>query len=290
MFTRFPVCTFLFLIFIIPWVRVIAGESGETADKASGKDHPLSLSIGSVRTEYEKAAIRLLVQYTRELGEIDIDLTENFWGTLSPEIRFQTGEEDAFNGIVGHIGGNFYSFSYTEVDGIKVENTRALFHVFPMSVGAETNREFNNLNALFELGYVPWYQNIPSLPDFLKKSKVGIFLQSGYKFRIASNDTQEDADNLIEENGNDALFRLKGIFGFNPGVIFSGNGQTGISILGHITGWWDIIDKKEYYRIDATFRIHLGFDRFFDLTYEKGSGAPNFNPGDQFSANITIKF
>jgi hypothetical protein len=283
-------CTIITLIFIVSLIPGLAQESGENTDNTSGKGRPLFLSLGSVRTENETAAIRLLVEYTSELGEIDIDITDRFWGNLSPYIRFQTGEKDAFSGIIAQLGGNFYSFSYDEVDGINVENTRAFFHVFPLGVGAETNREFNNLNALLEFGYVPWYQNIPSLPDFIRKSKIGIFLQSGYKFKTRVIETDDGSTDQIRDNENDPLFRLKGVFGFNPKLVFSGDGQTGVSILGHITGWWDIIDKKEYYRVDATFRIHLSSDKFFDLTYERGSGAPNFNIGDQFSANITIQF
>lgn len=31
-------------------------------------------------------------------------------------------------------------------------------------------------------------------------------------------------------------------------------------------------------------------DYYFDLGYEKGSGAPNFNQGEQFTAGLGIRF
>lgn len=43
-------------------------------------------------------------------------------------------------------------------------------------------------------------------------------------------------------------------------------------------------------RAIGTLRVYVSKDRYFDFTFERGSGAPNFNKGDQFSANLTGTF
>lgn len=37
-------------------------------------------------------------------------------------------------------------------------------------------------------------------------------------------------------------------------------------------------------------RFYFSDDKFFDLEYQKGSGAPNFNEGDQYGLVLTVTF
>ena len=59
---------------------------------------------------------------------------------------------------------------------------------------------------------------------------------------------------------------------------------------GRADGWYDIANGKTYYRVTAACRVRIAKDRHFAFACEKGSGAPNFNKGNQFSANITVTF
>ncbi|MDP2885121.1 MAG: hypothetical protein Q8P51_08905 [Ignavibacteria bacterium] len=267
------------------------------AQKAESKDKPLSLSIGTVRTELEAAAVRYLVEYTQNLHDIFVDGAADADGSwllaLTPNIRIETGEKDAFNGVMANLSGNFILFSETTVDGIRTPNTADIFHVIPISVEAETNGGFNNVNGLVEVGYVPWYQNRESLSGILRKTKIGIFVQGGYKFKVdtsAANSTTiaNGAVDQSKEDQNSGLFRLKGSLGFSPKIMFSE--EFGLSVIGNADGWWDIANSTTYFAVNATFRVILSSDKYFDFSYQKGSGAPNFNKGDQFSANITVMF
>jgi hypothetical protein len=146
---------------------------------------------------------------------------------------------------------------------------------------------------LIELGYVPWYQNVISLPAPVRKTKLGLFLQSGYKFKVDTNKVSQTtqtggASDESEEDRDGVLLRAKGSIGISPRFMFSKT--FGLGIIGDADGWWDFVNALPYYRVAATFRLILSPDKSFDFTYQKGSGAPNFNKGDQFSANITVQY
>ena len=63
-----------------------------------------------------------------------------------------------------------------------------------------------------------------------------------------------------------------------------------VQVIGRGNVWMDFLNAAEYYRLEGTLRIPLADDKFFDLNWERGSGAPNFNKGDQWSANLTVTF
>ncbi len=261
---------------------------------AQNKD--LSFSIGTVRTEAEAAAIRYLIEYTKNLHSLLL-MSKEFEGNwlleLSPEVKLETGEKDAFNGLIAKVNGNFILFDTVQVAGIPTINTAKYFSVIPLSLGIETNRRFDNVNALAEVGYIPWYQNDKSISKILKKSKIGIFLQGGYKVKV---DSMESINNEKEigntdqgkEDPNSTLARIKATAVFNPQIMIGSD--FGLGAIGAANTWFDLINSEFYYRIEATFRIILTTGQFFDFSYQKGSGAPNFNTGDQFSANIVITF
>ena len=66
--------------------------------------------------------------------------------------------------------------------------------------------------------------------------------------------------------------------------------QRSVSFIGAATVWYDIANSVFYHRLVATLRLTVIENRHFDFTYEKGSGAPNFNEGSQFSANLAVTF
>jgi hypothetical protein len=52
------------------------------------------------------------------------------------------------------------------------------------------------------------------------------------------------------------------------------------------------MNSEIYYTLEAKVRFYLSQqkDKFFDFEYQKGSGAPNFNQGDQFGIGLTVTF
>jgi hypothetical protein len=287
--------------FVPPWVVLAVSAfllypfQGWAQNAEKGKS--LSLSLGTVRTELEAAATRYLVEYSHNLHDIFIDGAPKAKGSwllaLTPNVRIETGEQDAFNGVLVGLSGNFIMFSETTIDGVKVPNSGDLFHVVPVSIGAETNGGFNSVNALVEAGYVPWYQNVESLPSMVRETKCGIFVQGGYKWKVDSRGANpvvatSGASDQSKEPLNTSLFRLKGSIGISPKIMMQE--YFGLSAIVNADGWWDIANSATYYAINATFRVILSQDKCFDFSYQKGSGAPNFNKGDQFSANMTVMF
>ena len=86
------------------------------------------------------------------------------------------------------------------------------------------------------------------------------------------------------------LCRLKGYLQFSPQIIINKTSGFGFSMIGSAITWYDLVHHDHYYRLVTTFRIILNPNQAFDFTFEKGSGAPNFNQGRQFSANLTLIF
>ena len=60
--------------------------------------------------------------------------------------------------------------------------------------------------------------------------------------------------------------------------------------LSDANGWYDILNKTTYFSLEGKLRFFVGKNRYFDFVYQKGSGAPNFNKGDQYGINLTVGF
>ncbi len=83
-------------------------------------------------------------------------------------------------------------------------------------------------------------------------------------------------------------------FGFDYNLINSlpitGDLKIGVNLIPKATGWYDFVNNEFYHTASAIIRFSLDEGRSFDLAYQNGSGAPNFNEGNQFSANLTLQF
>jgi hypothetical protein len=98
-------------------------------------------------------------------------------------------------------------------------------------------------------------------------------------------------DNSAEEDG-EAIFRIKSEF--RADILMASFDVMGRKVTlqaqPKATGWYDALNSEFYYSVGADFEIDLGDDKDFVLQYLKGSGAPNFNEGDQFGAFLKIAF
>ena len=273
---------------------LLSAAPSVTAQGQSDGAVPVSLSIGAIRTEADRPAIRIAVHADKPISAND--LQGNFRNGLiylAPEIRIETGEADAFNAIITKVTGSVLFFTTTEVGGIETPNTR-FFHAIPISIGAETERRFENINVLAETGYVPWFQG--SVPGQLKKLRLGVFLQGGYKLPledITEGGVPAEPSGSLDESAEDpktALLRAKASGRFSPELIVWE--ATGLAIGVRTDGdvWYDIANAEFYSRFEGAFRIRFGKDRYVEFIYQKGSGAPNFNSGQQFGTALTLTF
>lgn len=251
-----------------------------------------SISWGIVATEAEKTAVRLLVDQTKNLGDVYV-VGPNYIFDLTPDIKIETGSEDAFDGVIAKLTGNFLLFrTTTTAEGIEIPDGR-FFSVVPISAGIETNRSFDNINLIVEAGYVPWYWNptATNVPWIIRQTRAAIFIQGGYKFSVSDSidmNMSGGSEDESEEEPDSGLFRLKASGKFSPKKMLSKS--LGVSVVGASDVWYDVANSEVYYKVEATFKVILPYDLSFDFSYQKSSGAPNFNQGDQFSANLTVAF
>lgn len=267
-----------------------------------GQDKPIAIELSAIKTELKQSAIGAGVRYVKSLDSLfkeqDILMTgDNFLFQITPQFNVQTGTEDAFSSVNAKLTGLFMTFHTTTVAEQLTPDLSRGFQTFPVSIGLETNNRFDVLNGIAEVGWVPWYQTEGNkkTPNWLKRTRMGIFIQGGYKFDI----NKQPA--LIEEEGGDedkskeeldkGIFRAKASVGVNTNSLFELSG-VGVGLVGDGDVWYDIINNQIYYTVQGKLRFYLtkNKDRFFDFKYQKGSGAPNFNEGDQYGLGLTVTF
>jgi hypothetical protein len=207
-------------------------------------------------------------------------------------VKILTGDEDSFNGVVVKVTGHRM---YFKLKPNNFPDTTKMMHAMPVALGLETDRHFDNLNVLAEVGYVPFLLGEGRAYKLGVNPAVGVFLQGGYKLYVddAPADATGGAADESAEAPDGALLRLKAegtaqleLARFSQ----KADDPRGLYVLPRAAVWYDIANSETYCRLEGILRITLAKDRHFDLDYEKGSGAPNFNRGDQFSANLTVSF
>lgn len=265
-----------------------------------GQNSGSSLSIGTIKTELKQTAINIGINYIRDLDSLfqtkDLFMANNnslFQAT--PEFDVLTGGADAFSSITAKLTGLWMFFSDTTIAGFVTPNTSKMFHTLPVSMGIETNNNFNIINSLVEVGYVPWYQTIGNkkTPSWLKKTKFGIFLQAGYKFEIDTAGMSSLSGGSVDESNeevNDPIFRAKASFAINTLKLVKLNNGMAVGVVGSADSWYNFLNSELFYRLKAKIRFYLTKKQFFDFIYQKGSGAPDFNKGDQYGIGLTIAF
>lgn len=257
----------------------------------------LKVSVGAGKTDLRDNAITIGISYLKSFDSIwkqqsYLIAGKNSFFLISPEAQIQTGNQDAFSSITLKATGLLMTFKTTTVSGVVTPNTHGTFNTFPISIGVETNNLFNAINAIAEAGWVPWYQSATnSTPDWIKRTKFGLFLQAGYKFYVDTTGKTAIGGEVDEslEAIKSAIFRAKGSFGIDTKSIIKVNGLD-IGLVGTADVWYDIANGEIYHRVDGRGRFYISVDNYIDLIYQKGSGAPNFNQGDQFGVGLTVTF
>ncbi len=260
------------------------------------------LSLGLVQTELEKSAINFAFDHIPWFGK-DSSLTilgDNWmFARLGYELSIKQGGNDAFDSIVG-------SSKWFTIIGKNPDITGDSFFLVPFGGGFEADRNADNVAIIGEIGLVPVWRlkqqagvDKPTHYGY-GTNRAGIFIQTGYKTTSDSDDMPamsvggDDSDNK-EDEGELLRFKLDVRHQFN----ILGYSNDTIIFLPNAKAWYDVINDEIYYHAEAKIKIKLPEwpilseitgKKSLDFSYEKGSGAPNFNEGDQFSANLSIQF
>jgi len=267
---------------------------------AYAQDKSLNISLGTVKTDLKQNAIDFGIKYMKSFDSLfkkqDILLSgKNSLFQITPEFNVVSGTNDAFSSIDIKLSGLFMLFKTTEIAEVTTPCTDCYMHLVPLSAGIETNNTFTSVNGILEFGYVPWYQSpmMSKVPKLLKHTKVGIFLQTGYKINIDNIGIEPVGGQIDEskETVDKGILRTKGSFVVDTKSLFEING-VGVGLVGSTDGWYDFLNDEVYYSVKGTARFYLivNKDYFFDLKYQNGSGAPNFNQGEQFGMGLTMAF
>ena len=256
---------------------------------------PVELSLGGVKTELKNSAINFGIKYIRDLFEAASTSTfkagNKHLFDIGTEFNINSGTKDAFSSIDVKVQGLLMFFDTIKIAGIESVNTSQFFNVVPFSIGMETNNRFDVANGILEVGYVPYYQNISNFPKILRSTKIGVFFQTGKKFDIGNSSEipMGGAIDESKENIGDEILRIKGSLAIDTKNLFA---KSMIGLSGGVDYWYDLLNTEVYYTLSGKLRFYTSKDKlnFFDFKYQKGSGAPNFNQGDEFGIGLTVTF
>jgi hypothetical protein len=263
----------------------------------------LALNINTFQTNLKQSAVGFAVEYLKPFSGLEQQTNwRRSFLNITPDIRVQEGSGDAFSSIVVGASGFFLRGSLTTLEDEdlapeerpEVLDASRTWHLFPVSLGTETASTFDFVNVLAEGGYIPYYQSQlnSAVADFFKHTQVGIFLQAGYKVGISDSAAALTGGKRdeSEEEMNSAIVRAKATLAMDTKNFFRNPANVGFGFVGRATYWFDALNTAHYYQLDMRTRIYLSETKFFDVIYQKGSGAPNFNQGDQFGAGLTVQF
>lgn len=307
---------------------VVAFGTSSTAsalDSSSAKPQSdLEIAMQNVTTDGEAALVAGLITLTQnpqeifEIGCLTLGDTNgkcekvgaSAWILdLVPEFTIKAGENGTFQQLNGKITGNYIvaqTGSYSEIFGENVEvdlevlRPDRLMHVFPISVGVETSRFFENAALLGEIGYVPF--DVSSGTSFLGvplqlglNPYIGVFFQGGYKFSNEASNTVGGSMDESSEGGDDPLLRIKAEAKFDiplPLDFAALGAKLIFNLQPWATGWYDIYNNEFYHSVGTKLKIGLPGAKktSIDLVFENGSGEPNFNRGSQFSAGLSVMY
>ena len=269
-----------------------AASAAELLGADKPKRTPLHVTLAALRTQAEAEAVGFLIDYAETLSELDIlDAKPGMATNIFPDIKIQTGEEDAFSSLTAFLGVRIFKFEETVVDGVITADPTKLMNIFAINAGAETTRNFDNVAGLVELGWAPVKYSKHSNLKLGLNPAFATYLQGGYKVGIEDPDPDATGGDVDEsaEDPDSALLRFKTEFSADIDLVELGNGKA-IKLVPAAEFYYDFLNSEVYYSLRGILRLQLAEDKAFDFSYDKGSGAPNFNEGDQFGMGLRISF
>jgi hypothetical protein len=252
------------------------------------------LSLGTVRTAAAQQAVRIVGDFLKNVPDVVFEASKSpsaplgWWFLAYPEAKLLTGDKDAFQGVETKLTGTFAYFHVKSVGGAPAVDMDKTMWAAPLSLAAETDGTFRKTNVLAEAGVVPIF---PGQYNWKAAFWLGGFLQGGYKFKTADSTGAAISGGAADQSNeptNSALLRLK--VDTRLDLPIGPSKSPSLHLITKGTYWYDLANSANYYHAELVIRLPLGGKESFDVTYEKGSGAPNFNKGDQFSTNIRVAF
>ncbi len=255
---------------------------------------PFNVALGLLRTASDNLSARAVIGFSEKY----VRPVEKYNGSgmvfqLSPEVHVEAGGDDSFSSITIKARGLFLLFhkktlgmedELPEAGPLEIPDLGKLFHAIPISVGVESDSQLRNIAALLEVGWSPMLYPEQKPFKLGENVKFEFLVQTGYKFKVSD---ATNADGGLEdqsaESPNKGLARLKAVLEVKQNI------GSRIGIRGDVAGWYDLINNAFYHRLDFTVRLTMFPGKHFDLKYQNGSGAPNFNKGNQFSANLALE-
>ena len=290
---KIKILVFIFMLLLLSFNGIT--KIAYSAEKAS-----YELSIGTIEAEAVKTAVGLLFKYFVKIDSIylfdhakpkNICSDSGWLFHINPEINLRTGEGDVFNGFITKLNGNYIRFKTIKIGNIVTPDSSKLFHVFQFNIVLETNKHSDYVNSLFEIGYIPFL--LTHKWRLGLENRVGVFLIAGHKSEI-DDDPKVETGNAVdesEEEVNSVILRTKlGGEGKFDILKFGNNAKYSISVNPETWGWYDFANDEFYHRVVGA--VCFNFPKYISLNlkYENGSGAPNFNDGEQFSINLAVNF
>lgn len=307
--------SFLIAVRILTVSFLLLSASVSLAQEDSGA----SLTIGAIKDQVEGSAVHILAKYGESLGVTDKLIPKEISGdrglfyTMSRQITIDETDKGNFGGISLRYGVKRYNVGVktTAVDenGAPLEKPITKFdgdkwmHIFPMHIGADADRNFNNHDYLVEVGYIPaQYRYGDSCFKLGANPIIGLSAQLGHRQRSPVSTASGQPP---EQSGSLRRLKLEGKLDFPLSCIFntpSNTDQTAAGALDLVfsdigqwqvmvssTGWRDFVETRTYQKHELTVRIPTGAKTFLDLKREIGAAPTNFDTGAKFSANMTIE-
>jgi hypothetical protein len=241
---------------------------------------PISLSLGSVRQAAQQAALSYGFNYVANLAagaDTSIKAGRNWFFRWAPEVDIAAASGNAHSRITARASANWCAFGLTDVAGITTPNTAGVLHDVLGSAGFETTDALDAVAGIAEVGYVPW------LPKAVRWIGVGVFLQGGYQRHLFEPDTT--GGRVAPPEG--AVLRARGRLSAEGRFPKSAKRALGLAVRGE--SWYDFLDHRLHYSAQGIVRFYLDRDLSVDLAYERNSGAPAFEEGNQFGVGLTFR-
>ena len=281
------------------FIVVVALIFNSTFIMADEKNVSTEISFATVRTELEQEALAYAVSVLPIINKARIIDGEKGPWYIVPDVQIQTGGNDSFQSFTAKLSGFTFKPKY-EVEDPDIIDWDSWTNIYVFSGGIESDRNSNAVTSLLELGWTPagplgGFGCSGTVGHFGlddECGKGGIFLQGGYKFKNSDANQEvvvadEAGGNLdqSEEELDSSVARLKLNF------IYNFKSKT-VSFKPNIDVWYDLVNSETYYKFEAPIKVQLSDDGKYQLEfkYQKGSGAPNFNKGDQFGVGLTLQY
>ncbi len=215
---------------------------------------------------------------------------------IAPDIEIRTGDESSFNAVIAKASANLVFFNTRDLNEgqdppIVVVDWERWTHVVPIAFGIEADDRFTFVNTIAEVGYTPFLLN-NALGDDYKlglNPRAGVFLQAGGKWDTGGDARTGNAADESEEDTDGAILRLKADARVEIPLVRDALRRQINARLG-ATGWYDIAHGAWYDHYEAALLVELREHIELELKFEDGSGAPNFNEGEQFGIGLAISF